>query len=148
MQETVIRPVRAEEHAIVLRLLAAANLPVEGLENCWDSTLVAATTRTVVGSAALELHGADAVLRSVCVDAARRGEQLGRRLVAASLELARQHRVRRVYLLTETAPGFFQRLGFDVVERATAPAAVRESIEFSTLCPAGAIALALRLSRD
>ena len=145
VDKMVIRPIRADEHAAVKQLLASARLPIEGLDSWWGSTLVAATRGGVVGSAALELHGGDAVLRSVCVAESHRGERLGQRLVEASLELARQHQVRDVYLLTETAADFFQRLGFEIVSRDAAPCAVQESVEFASVCPASATALARRV---
>ena len=58
----------------------------------------------------------------------------GSELVAAAEALAREAGIRDLYLLTETAIDWFPRLGYEVVERAVAAAAVGESIEFTTVC--------------
>ena len=47
---------------------------------------------------------------------------------------ARREGIRDLYLLTETAIDWFPRLGYEVVDRAVAAAAVGESIEFTTVC--------------
>lgn len=126
-------------------LLAAADLPTAGLAGCWATTLVAVEAMTVVGSAAVELHGSDGVLRSLCVVPLRRGERLGERLVSEVMGLARQHGLARLYLLTETAADFFPRFGFALVARDSVPDRVRDSIEFSSLCPASATAMVARI---
>jgi len=52
---------------------------------------------------------------------------------------ARQCGVRRLYLLTTSAADFFARLGYKRLERDGAPAAIRTTSEFATLCPAGSV---------
>ena len=41
-----------------------------------------------------------------------------------------------VYLLTETASGFFPRFGFHPTHRAAVDLAVQQSVEFTSACPA------------
>ena len=93
----------------------------------------------------MELYGPAALLRSLAVTATRRGEGLGRRLTLAALALARRQGVDRVYLLTETAEGFFARFGFEPVERAAVDPAVKRSVEFTSACPASAVAMMLKI---
>jgi amino-acid N-acetyltransferase len=125
-------------------LLAQARLPEAGVREV-DVLLVARLDRQLVGSAALEFYADAALLRSVAVDASSRGRGIGRCLTDAALRVARVRGVRAVYLLTETAPDFFARFGFEVVDRTSVPAAVQASPEFAWVCPAGAQAMALRL---
>lgn len=137
---------RASDLPAVLALLAHHRLPAAGLEAYTDTVLVARDAHRVVGSAALEPHGAAALLRSVAVDDAWRGTGLGQRLTAAALDLARTRGVRTVYLLTETAAGFFPRFGFQPVARDAVAPAVRGSVEFTSACPASAVAMVLELA--
>jgi hypothetical protein len=44
--------------------------------------------------------------------------------------------VTTVYLLTETACGFFPRFGFHPTQRATVDSAVQQSVEFTSACSA------------
>ena len=137
---------RREDLPGIFGLLRTSGLPAEGLEGHVATTLVARVgPDEPVGSAALELCGADALLRSVAVRADRRGSGLGRRLVGAALQLARQHGVSRVYLLTETADGYFPRFGFRPVGRREVPPRVRCSVEFVSACPESARAMAADL---
>lgn len=130
----------------VLELLAASNLPRDGLAEHFDAAVVARDGAAVVGSAALELYGEAALLRSVAVAEGLRGQGLGRELTTAALELARARGVRRVYLLTTTAETYFPAFGFAPIARAEVEPAVQASVEFAGACPASAAVMALTLA--
>ena len=137
----VIEAAHPDDFDTVLALLAQSGLPEAGLRDHRDSLLVARIEGELVGTAALEMYGECALLRSVAVYPAHRDKGVGRCLTDAALMFARAHAVRRVYLLTTTAPDFFHRLGFEPVDRAAVPAAVRASAEFTGACPASARAM-------
>ena len=135
-----------EDISAVLTLLEQSGLPRDGLLDHWATTLVARDGGRIVGSGALEMYGASALLRSVAVDPALRGQGLGQRLTQAALDLARKRGATDVYLLTETAGGFFPRFGFGEIDRAQVPEAVRLSVEFTSACPESALAMSVRLT--
>lgn len=139
---TTIGAATAQDLAAVLDLLRRSQLPTDDLERHLNTTIVARCDGRVVGSAALEVYGSGALLRSVAVDAALRGEGLGRRLTEAALALARSRHVQTVYLLTTTAGDFFPRFGFRRIDRTSVAADVQTSVEFTTTCPASALVLA------
>jgi amino-acid N-acetyltransferase len=141
-----IEAATAADLPAILALLARSGLPEAGLADHLATALVARSGGAIAGSAALEVYGEAALLRSVAVDAAWRGQGLGQALTRAALDLARQRGVVTVYLLTETAAGFFPRFGFRPVPRAAVAPAVQQSVEFTSACPASAQALALRLT--
>src|SRR2546428_8418916 len=62
----------------ILQLLEVSKLPRAELERHIGTTLVAKEGKQLVGTAALELYGAAALLRSVAVAAEQRGHGLGR----------------------------------------------------------------------
>lgn len=141
-----IGPALPADLPAVLSLLRSAKLPLAGVESLVGSTMVARQDGKIVGCAALELYGDSALLRSVAVAAALRGQGLGQQLTAAALDLARVRGVRRVYLLTETAGDFFPRFGFRRSTRDTVDAKVRASVEFTTACAASALVMELALA--
>ncbi|HEX5714534.1 MAG TPA: arsenic resistance N-acetyltransferase ArsN2 [Thermoanaerobaculia bacterium] len=144
-----IAPARPDDFAAIADLVRQASLPVDGLREQMGAALVARTageTVQVVGAVALELYGREALLRSLVVASAWRGRGLGLALAQAALALARSRGVERVFLLTETAAGFFPRLGFEPVERSAIPASVQQSVEIRSACPASALAMASSLS--
>jgi len=133
-----VTPAMADDAVAIADLLGASALPLDGALACLDSAVVARADGRVVGCAALEFYGPDALLRSVAVDGALHGRGIGRGLVVAALDLARGRGVATVYLLTTTAEAFFHHLGFERVAREAVPAAVRASVEFTSACPASA----------
>lgn len=139
-----ISPSATEELGEVLALLKESGLPLDGLEDHREALLLlvaregGSVAGRVAGSAALELYGEAALLRSVAVREGMRGRGLGERPFREALARARERGVERVYLLTETAEGFFPRFGFRPAARGEAPQVVRDSVEFASACPASA----------
>jgi arsenate reductase (thioredoxin) len=119
-------------------ILVDADLPTEGLRDHLATALVARDGASVVATAAVELYGDAALLRSVAVARAARGHGLGGHIVQAALDRAHRRGAGSVYLLTTTAADFFARLGFRSVSRSAVPPAVRASAEFTRLCPESA----------
>jgi amino-acid N-acetyltransferase len=70
---------------------------------------------------------------------------VGTSLVRRVIFEARKKRVREVYLITETAPLFFERLGFSALDRSRVKGGVLNSVEFQEACPKTAPVLWLNL---
>jgi N-acetylglutamate synthase-like GNAT family acetyltransferase len=68
MRAITIAAARNSDLPAVLALLERSGLPQEGLADHLATTIVARSGDAVVGSAALELYGGAALLRSVAVD--------------------------------------------------------------------------------
>jgi len=118
-------------------MLDAAGLPSSDLTDAHlEHFFYAGPPDAPVGIVGLELLESDALLRSLVVDNTQRSRGLGRRLVEVAEQHAREHGVSSLFLLTTTAESFFLKQGFVATSRAEAPAAIKTSVEFSTLCPA------------
>lgn len=115
-------------------LLVGARLPLDGAADAFRTGVVARDGERVVGCAAIEVYGDAALVRSVVVDEARRGQGLGGQLVSSVEALARDAGARDAYLLTETAEGWFPRFGYAPISRADAAPAIGTSVEFTTAC--------------
>jgi amino-acid N-acetyltransferase len=138
---------KQEELPAILALLDECDLPREGVAAHITTTIVARYEKEIVGCSALELYERYALLRSVAVKPSFRGRGLGARLTSATLDLARHHLVTAVYLLTEAASAFFAKLGFATIVRSDVPQKVRESLEFTTLCPDTATVMTISLGQ-
>lgn len=92
-----------------------------------DGKLVA-----VVG---LELFPPAGLLRSLAVAPALRGCGCGRDLVHFAESYAASQGVDTLFLLTTGAERFFLALGYAPASRSAAPAAIRATSQFSSLCP-------------
>ena len=125
----VIRKPRLTEIVVMKALLdeAAAEgqvLPrrlAEMFENARDFFVYVDSRGVVGGLTALHIDLVDlAEVRSLVVRNDLRGAGIGRRLVEAAVEEARQMDIERVYTFTRI-PEFFARLGFVEVDRAELP---------------------------
>ena len=137
----VIEPATPADVTAVLDLLTRSALPTANVAEHWSHAFVARDGHRVVGSAALEIYADGALLRSVAVDADRRGTGLGQRLTEAALSDAERRLLPAVFLLTTTAERFFSRFGFEIVTRADVPASLLQSVEFRSACPDSAVVM-------
>ena len=136
-----IEPAQAADLPAILDLLASHRLPQAEVERHIDSALVAREGGRIAGCAVVETYESAGLLRSVAVAQSQRGLGLGIRLTEVAIDLARARGIKALYLLTETAAGFFPRFGFRPIPRDEVASAVRQSIEFTRACPASALAM-------
>jgi amino-acid N-acetyltransferase len=136
-----VRTAEAEDLPAVLALLGRADLPTAGVADAFSHFIVAESEGRLIGAVGLELYGGSALLRSAAVQESWRGSGVGRVLVDRALDLARQHRIEDVYLLTTTAEHYFPKFGFACVSRDAVAEGVRSSVEFQTACPASAVVM-------
>ena len=120
-------------------VLRRAGLPCEDLEQSGPLFWRFDTDDDIpAGFAGLELHGPDALLRSLVTLPPRRGAGIGRAIVAAIEDEARLRGCDAIYLLTPE-PTYFARAGYAALSRAAVPEAIRASSQFhSPICAAAA----------
>ncbi|HEX9793576.1 MAG TPA: arsenic resistance N-acetyltransferase ArsN2 [Planctomycetota bacterium] len=138
-------PAKRAHLPAILDLLEAAQLPTSGVEAILPHLLVIEENGVLVGVGGLEPHGDDALIRSVVVAAAQRGRGVASTLCDALESAAARSGARALYLLTDTAAGFFARRGYRKIARTDAPAAIRASEEFASLCGPTAVPMTLVL---
>ena len=135
----------ADREALAV-LLDAERLPSSDLAASGVALIAAKAGDQLVGCIGIEARGEAGIIRSLVVVPGYRDQGIARSLVSRAEALARERGVRRLYLLTEGASGFWRKAGYAVADRAEAPAAIRESAEFASLCSASAICMKRLLS--
>ena len=147
-----LRPVRPDDRAYVERLLESSDLPTDDLDAAYPSLFVCVggsergESERRIGVAGLEVNGNAGLLRSVAVEESARGQGYGNSICEKLLGRARNRNLDAVYLLTTTAADFFADRGFEAVERETVPEAIRNTGEFSDICPTSATCMKKPLS--
>ena len=117
-------------------LLLTADLPVDDLgPDKLSGFLIAEHDNATVGLIGLEVLGTVGLLRSLVVERSARSTGLGGKLVGALESSAEAAGIAELWLLTIDAERFFQRHNFEIVDRTVAPDEIRQTGEFSTLCP-------------
>lgn len=138
--DTTIRQAVASDLAETTSWLVDAGLPAEDLTaDHMQQFLVALRADRPVGMIGLEQFGAAGLLRSLIVDPSARDAGIGRKLVRALESGACASGVAELWLLTIDADSYFSRLGYKIMDRSDAPEAIRNTTEFSSLCPGDAV---------
>lgn len=127
-QGVAIRPAREADVAAIVALvnrLAETDVMLprspESVRAALEHFLVAEREGAFVGCAALKLWSKDlAEVRSLVVDEAMRMHGVGRLLVEALVVDAQRRGVAQLFAFT-LVPGFFHKLGFEVVQHETLP---------------------------
>lgn len=115
-----IRPASVEDvphlHRFILPFVAQGKLlprTLDELTELIDTGFVAVDEGSIVGFGALEIYSEKfSELRSLAVNPDYQGHGIGRRLVQACLDLAKQRNVFEVMAITSTED-FFRHCGFD-----------------------------------
>lgn len=143
-----LRQAGAADWPAVEALLLANKLPTEGARQHLPTYLLAVSNGEVVGCAGAEVYGDIALLRSVAVAAGLQQQGIGHLLVERLLHEATRRQIRRIFLLTVTAPEYFSRFGFKRGPIVDAPEALKASAELQGACPACAAFMSLTLTES
>ncbi len=125
----------------VRALLRDVGLPTADLDGPGRFYLARVDGETV-GAGGLEPYDEVALLRSVVVAQPHRGEGYGEAICRRLETRAADRGVDSLYLLTTDAADYFDRLGYERVARSAVPDAIRDTEQFTTLCPDSATVMA------
>lgn len=89
----------------------------------------------LAGVIGCELRDHCALLRSLVVVDTYRGCGVAAQLINAVERIAYSVGVQSMYLLTTDAENYFARYGYQAIERDQVPSAIRQTEQFSSLCP-------------
>ncbi|HTD99198.1 MAG TPA: arsenic resistance N-acetyltransferase ArsN2 [Mucilaginibacter sp.] len=131
----------------IVSLLIDEKLPVSDLPESLENFLVALQGNDVIGVAGLEIYGDYGLLRSLAVNPVFRSQGIAGKLLSEIEALAISKGLGTMYLLTETAPDYFDRKGYIKTTREDVPVEVRQSSEFSYVCPQSAIVMKKTLTK-
>lgn len=129
----------------IRELLAQSNLLSDDIEKFLSHCLVIKVQDSIIAVGALEVYVSIALVRSVAVAAAQRKRGLGKLVYHALKDLAMESGVTDLYLLTETAEPFFSKMGFVITSRDDAPESIKNTTQFSSLCPSSATLMKLSI---
>lgn len=131
----------------IVSLLQSAGLPVEDLPQELQHFFTATDNTYIVGAIGLETYERNGLLRSLVVKPEYRKMKIAAGLISELEKLARNLGLQNIYLLTETAQGYFSTSGYETIARDLAPETLKQSAEFSHVCPGSAILMKKMLTQ-
>ena len=136
----IVRPVvNTLELEDLKTFLILSKLPCDDIDLRGNQFFLYYIGGALAGCGGLEFHGRHVLLRSVAVAPELRGKRYGIAIVEDLIKKAKSESTSSISLLTETAPSFFEKLGFTKVPRDNAPQEIKASSEFSSVCPVSAV---------
>ena len=137
--QITIGPPNSGHRLQITGLLQSVGLPVDDLPPDLSLFFIASDNGVIIGSIGLELYENYGLLRSLAVKPEYRKMKIAASLISQVENLAGSLGIKEIYLLTETAQGYFSKDGYVVSDRSVAPASLRQSSEFSHVCLSTAI---------
>ena len=126
-----IRPATAGDTLAINALLARTGLLPLALERFEQELyLIAHHQQHAVGAVGMEICDQNGLLKSLTVDPDYRNQGFGTALVTGLIKSAGEGGIEALYLLTNEADRLFIRLGFESIERASAPLEIRQTNQF------------------
>jgi len=141
----IIERLQTDQFAEIITLLTSFGLPTDDLDSADISIFGIHVDNQLVGCIGLELFDKLGLLRSLAVDINHQSKGVGEELVKFLEELASGEGLRELFLLTETAEKFFNKLNYILVDRSLTPELLKSSAEFSHLFPDSAVLMMKKL---
>lgn len=134
----------AEQRQLAIALLQQHKLPVTDIDD--DKILyLLQDGDTAIGTVGLEIFEDCALLRSVSVVKEQQGKGYGKFMNDAIENYVKDAGINCLYLLTTTAKDFFDKQGYCIISREEAPVTIKQTAEFTSLCPSSAVVMKKRI---
>lgn len=137
-----------KKRAEIISLLQSQELPSDDLPLLLNDFYTAMEGDQLIGLIGLERYGQYGLLRSMVVHPDYRNQQIAGSLVKMLEEKATSTGINSIYLLTETAAGYFSKKGYDAINRTEVPKDLMKSSEFSHVCPESATVMMKKLQES
>lgn len=147
-QRSDIKKLNIEALPQIEILLQNSGLPFEDCYYHINNFVGVHVGRELIAVGAVEYLGKSGLLRSLAVQSNYQGQGLAALIVDYLHQAAIKQGIETLYLLTETAAGFFLKLGYSKIDRDRLPPEVSGTKQCQSLCPASAQAMAYRLPVD
>ncbi len=122
-------------------LLRDYKLPYEDIDIHFMNYILAKKEDKIIGAIGLEIYGNLALLRSFVVEESSRNKKIGNKLLLSLLNKSIDKNIETIYLLTTTAEKYFFKNGFKIENRENLPEEIKQTKEFSCICPCSAVAM-------
>ena len=141
MKDILISAAHDDSREAVVELLKNERLPVDDLPAHLGDFILATGDSQVIAAVGLERYGAYGLLRSLVVRPDYRNQHIAGKLIDHLESNASASGLKEIYLLTETAPDYFDKKGYVKINRVQVPDILMQSSEFSHTCPKSAIVM-------
>ncbi len=131
------------------KLLKSSSLPAEfSLEDFKHFFIAESSENEIIGLIGVQFDNSEGLLRSLVVSSKSRGRGIGTNLVRTLEQYAISQNIKSLLLLTSSADNFFERLGYQVISRSNVSEFIKQTTEFSSICPDSSICMKKNLVKS
>lgn len=145
-KKTIYREARESDFQRIRKLLESCGLPSLDVDGRKQKMFIAESDGRLVAVGGIEKYGDVALVRSIAVAPEYRKNGMASNIYHLIEEYAHDSEVVALYLMTESAGGFFQKHGFKEQERKRVPGLIKQTDQYSRLCPSSATVMFKALS--
>ena len=131
----LLKTAKSEDLLLLEELLKKNNMIYEDCIYHLDNFLVIFDDDKIIASGAYETCEQYAYFRSFAVDENYRNLGLANKIYEELKLKAKKNNIKELYLLTQTASLYFEKLGFKIINKIDAPSEIKNTKQFSLLCP-------------
>lgn len=129
---------KEQEIEEIKAILREGNLPISDINEDNIRFFVIKADEEIIGIIGLERYNGIGLLRSLAVKDRYKKKGVGRQLIDTLVGYAKEQNLQELYLLTTTTEKYFERFGFENIERCFVPVEIVKSRQFSKICPSSA----------
>ena len=138
MSEILTLPVKQNDLQSIINLLSYYKLITQDIDLNKQNFIKVTQNDEFIGIGAIEFYRPYGLLRSVAINPNKRKQGFASQIITKLEQRAKLENINELYLLTETAETFFTKLGYETIARGSVPTIIKNTNQFSTLCPASA----------
>ena len=135
-----IAPLTQNNFSKALELLKKNNLPTEDITELTNLFIIA-ENNDVIATIGIEFYKQHALLRSLAVEEAYRKKGIAQELINYIEDYAQRNGAEDLVLLTTSAEKYFQKRFYETIDRNSVPEEIKNSAEFSSVCPSSAVVM-------
>ena len=143
METITYRLSKPDDYEKIITLLKENDLPVSDLTHSKAEFIVSIENDKLIGCIGIEHYEKDGLLRSFAVDLKYRDKGIGAQLLQRLMAYCGQLGINNIHLLTTTAEKYFLSKGFANSNRDEAPKSIKDTTEFSSICPSSSAYMVL-----
>lgn len=121
--------------AAIKILLNSSKLPSSDCDEHIENFIVAEDRGKIIGTGGFEICGSNGLIRSIVITPEYRENGIAKKIYQQIENETSRLGINTLYLLTESAIGYFKKLGFMIKKRSETPRAIMQTKQFKELCP-------------
>lgn len=132
---------------VIKEILNANHLPYIDCHEHIENFFVAEINGLIIGVGGFENLNSLGLLRSIAVKSEYQNRGIAKQIYSLIDSKAQSLGFESLFLLTESAVGYFESFGYKIIERAEVPLQIKQTKQFKDLCPSSSMVMFKQINK-